>query len=169
MTAWRVWADMDVRRGGEKEEKKPSDECLSILFLTLTWWLLLMLRYTSAAWRLSGKTWKQGWSATGHRGVVVRLTPRNDPLPHLHTKELAPLFWILLINTCIEALSIQGPIQGKNFLSPIHPPFFPSPLLPFLPFPFYTSFFLSLHSFCFIFFFSSVGSVWISCPPVSVR
>ncbi len=106
--------------------------------------------------QLGGSVVKRGNKAEapqgqGTGGVGVRLTPPNDPLPHLHTKELAPLFWILLINTCIEALSIQGPIQGKNFLSPLSPPSFPSPLQSFLPF----STLLSLPSFflCFIFSF----------------
>lgn len=103
--------------------------------------------------QLGGSVVKRGNKAEAPQGTRgwggVRLTPPNDPLPHLHTKELAPLFWILLINTCIEVLSIQGPIQGKNFLSPFPPPSFPSPLQPFLPF---FSSFLSFHSFCVSFF-----------------
>ena len=135
----------EVKRG----RKKKRVECLSILFLALTRWLLLMLRYTSAARQLSSKTWKQGWSAAGHGGWGGRLTPPNDPLPHLCTKELAPLFWILLINTCIEARSIQGPIQGKNFLSPSAPSLLslPSSTLSSLLYPSFSSF-LSLHSSC---------------------
>lgn len=168
---------MDATRGGEKGgkgEKKERDECLSVLFLTLTRWLLPMLRYTSAAWRLSGEMWKQGWSAAGHRVWGDEVNPQNDPLPHLHTKGTGSSFWILLINTFIEALSIQGPILGKNFLFPSHPPsllllsqstFFLS-LYSILLFPP----FLSLHSFCVsFFFFSSVGSVWIRCLAVSMR
>lgn len=123
--------------------------------------------------QLGGSVIKRGNKAgapQGTGGGGMRLTPPNDPLPHLHTKELAPLFWILLINTCIEALSIQGPIQGKNFLSPLPPPSFPSPLQPFLPFAILLS--LPLSPFIlsvFQFFFSSVGSVWIRCLAVSVR
>lgn len=108
--------------------------------------------------QLGGSAVKRGNKAEAPQGTGgggMRLTPPNDPLPHLHTKELALLFWILLINTCIEALSIQGPIQGKEFsLSLNPPPSFASTLQPFLPFslPFFFS--LSLFSFflCFIFF-----------------
>lgn len=122
--------------------------------------------------QLDGSVVKRGNKAEalqGTGGGGMRLTPPNDPLPHLHTKELAPLFWILLINTCIEALSIQGPIQGKNFLSPFHPPplllsLSPSTLSSLLYLPF-SPFILSV----FHFFFSSVGSVWIRCLAVSVR
>lgn len=75
-------------------------------------------------------------------------------LSHISTqRKLAPLFWILLINTCIEALSIQRLIQGKNFL-----PLFPPPLMHLFPsniFPSLVLFFsFSLPPFplCFILF-----------------
>lgn len=120
--------------------------------------------------QLGGSVVKRGNKAEAPQGTGgggMRLTPPNDPLPHLHTKELAPLFWILLINTCIEALSIQGPIQGKNFLSPLPPSLLSllSSTLSSLLYPSFSPFILSV----FHFFFSSVGSVWIRCLAVSVR
>lgn len=102
--------------------------------------------------QLGSSVVKRGNKAEAPQGTGAgggRLTPPNDPLPHLCTKELAPLFWILLINTCIEARSIQGPIQGKNFLSPSAPSLLslPSSTLSSLLYPSFSSF-LSLHSSC---------------------
>lgn len=69
MAARRAWADMDAKRGGEKRKKV---ECLSILFLALTCWLLSVLRYTCAAWQLSGETENK---AAAPQGTGARLTP----------------------------------------------------------------------------------------------
>lgn len=166
---------MDATRGGEKGgkgEKKKRE--MSASQSSSSHWPDGFSRCWGTQVQLDGSVVKRGNKVEAPQGTGsegMRLTPKMT-LSHISTqKELAPLFWILLINTFIEALSIQGLIQGKNFLFPSHPPsllllsqstFFFVPLL-YPPFS-------SLHSFCVsFFFFSSVGSVWIRCLAVSMR
>lgn len=166
---------MDATRGGEKGgkgEKKKRE--MSASQSSSSHWPDGFSRCWGTQVQLDGSVVKRGNKVEAPQGTGsegMRLTPKMT-LSHISTqKELAPLFWILLINTFIEALSIQGLIQGKNFLFPSHPPsllllsqstFFLS-LYSILPFP---PFILSVFHF---FFFSSVGSVWIRCLAVSMR
>lgn len=148
---------MDATRGGEKGGKGEKKREMSASQSSSSHWPNGFSRCWGTQVQLDGSVVKRGNKVEAPQGTGsegMRLTPKMT-LSHISTqKELAPLFWILLINTFIEALSIQGLIQGKNFLFPSHPPsllllsqstFFFVPLL-YPPFS-------SLHSFCVSFFF----------------
>lgn len=160
----------EVKRGEEKKEEELSGSQSSS-----SHWPNGFSRCWGTQVQLDGSVVKRGnkvEAPQGTRAERLRLTPKMT-LSHISTqKELAPLFWILLINTFIEVLSIQGPIQGKNFLSPLPPPSFSSPSQRFFFLSSLSFFFLPFSLFIlsvFHFFFSSVGSVWIRCLAVSVR
>lgn len=146
----------EVKRGEEKKEEELSGSQSSS-----SHWPNGFSRCWGTQVQLDGSVVKRGnkvEAPQGTRAERLRLTPKMT-LSHISTqKELAPLFWILLINTFIEVLSIQGPIQGKNFLSPLPPSllFLSQSTLPPPPSLLYHSFSsLSLSSFflCFIFSF----------------
>lgn len=77
---------MDVRRGGEKKKKKRA-ECLSILFRhvdpTASPDVEVHKCSLAAQWQ-NEETRLKRRRARGDEGV--RLTPPDDPLPHIHTK-----------------------------------------------------------------------------------
>lgn len=147
---------MDVRRGGEKEKMSwvPLNSLPSRWPDGFSWcWGTQVQLGGSVAKRGNKAEAPQG---TGRWGGEVN-PPRWPSLTYPHKRNWLLFFWILLINTCIDAVSIH---REKNSL--FLPLSCPPPNCSFLSFT--TLLFPSLPS-----FLLSIGCVWISCRPVRVR
>lgn len=147
---------MDVRRGGEKKMSwVPLNPLPSRWPDGFSWcWGTQVQLGGSVAKRGNKPEAPQG---TGRWGGEVN-PPRWPSPTSPHKRNWLLFFWILLINTCIEALSIHREKNSLSFSLPPAPPHYS--FLSFttlLLFPTLPSFLLS------------IGRVWISCLPVRVR